>query len=46
MYKQRVFQRAWHDFKVKKKHRGYEDWTFSKSLYWAHILIKQLKARR
>lgn len=42
MYKQRVFARAWQDFKVKKTHKGYEDWTFSQSLYWSHKHIKTL----
>lgn len=42
MYHQRVFTRAWYDFKVKKRHTGYESWTFSQSLYWAHRHIKEL----
>jgi hypothetical protein len=42
MYNQRVFIRAWEDFKVKKRHKGYEEWTFSESLYWAHRHIKSV----
>jgi hypothetical protein len=39
-YKQRVLLRAWQDFKIKKRHNEYEEWTFSQSLYWAHKTIK------
>lgn len=41
-YKQSVMKRAWHDYKVKKSHKGYEDWTFANSLYWAHKSISSL----
>lgn len=40
-YKQRVFLRAWRDYKIKKNH-GYGDWSFAQSLYWSHRLIKTL----
>jgi len=36
-------QRAWYDFKIKKQHKGYEGWTFSNSLYYAHKYINALK---
>lgn len=36
MDKQKVFENAWRDFKIKKKHKGYENWTFGQSLYYAH----------
>lgn len=42
LYKRKVLLRAWQDFKIKKSHRGYENWTFSNSLYWAHKHIKKL----
>jgi len=42
MYKQRVLQSAWRDFKIKKKHTGYENWTFAESLFWAHKHVKAL----
>ena len=42
-YKKSVMERAWQDFKVKKRHKGYDDWTFTNSLYWAHKHISALK---
>lgn len=42
-YKKRVMQRAWQDYKVKKAHKGYENWTFADSLYCAHRHISELK---
>ena len=44
-YKKSVMKRAWDDYKFKKAHRGYEEWTFAKSLYWAHRTVKGLRAR-
>lgn len=37
-----VMQRAWQDYKIKKAHKGYEDWTFAESLHYAHRTIKAL----
>ena len=31
-----VMKRAWYDFKIKKQHKGYEEWTFAESLHYAH----------
>jgi hypothetical protein len=31
-----VFYNAWRDFKIKKRHKCYENNTFAESLYWAH----------
>ena len=42
-YNKRVMQRAWEDYKTKKAHKGYEEWTFAESLYWAHRTIKALR---
>lgn len=42
-YKKNVMERAWQDFKTKKRHKGYEEWTFANSLYWAHRYISALK---
>jgi hypothetical protein len=32
----RVMDRAWKDFKFKKKSGAYEGWTFKQSLHYAH----------
>tara|TARA_R100000541_G_scaffold167_3_gene632 strand:+ start:1906 stop:2082 length:177 start_codon:yes stop_codon:yes gene_type:complete len=37
-----VMYRAWHDYKIKKAHKGYEQWSFAMSLYYAHRTIKSL----
>jgi hypothetical protein len=42
MYNRNVMQHAWRDYKIKKKHKGYETWTFKQSLYWAHKFVKKL----
>ena len=42
-YNKSVMQRAWKDYKIKKAHKGYEEWTFAESLYWAHRTIKALR---
>jgi len=42
-YKKSVMQQAWKDYKIKKAHKGYEEWTFAKSLHWAHRHISALK---
>lgn len=42
-YNKSVMQRAWQDYKVKKAHKGYEKWTFSESLHYAHRTIKALR---
>ena len=38
-------QRAWRDYKIKKAHKSYEEWTFAESLYWAHRTIKALRKK-
>ena len=38
-----VMLRAWQDYKVKKAHKGYEEWNFAKSLHYAHKTIKSLR---
>ena len=45
MYRKEVMEWAWRDYKIKKKHRGYEDWKFSQSLYWAHKYMTALGKR-
>jgi hypothetical protein len=42
-YNKSVMQRAWKDYKIKKVHKGYEDWTFAESLHHAHRTIKALR---
>jgi hypothetical protein len=42
MYNKKVMEYAWRDYKIKKKHKGYETWAFSNSLYWAHKYTKAL----
>lgn len=42
-YKKNVMERAWKDFRTKKRHKVYEEWTFAKSLYWAHRYTGALK---
>tara|TARA_R110002049_G_scaffold51216_1_gene145016 strand:+ start:298 stop:516 length:219 start_codon:yes stop_codon:yes gene_type:complete len=42
-YKKSVMQQAWRDYKIKKSHKGYEEWTFANSLHWAHRHISALK---
>jgi len=42
-YNKSVMQRAWQDYKVKKAHKGYEEWTFAESLHYAHRTIKALR---
>ena len=42
-YKKRVMKRAWIDYNIKKKHIGYEEWSFAKSLYCSHRYISTLK---
>ena len=42
-YNKSVMQRAWKNYKIKKAHKGYEEWTFAESLYWAHRTIKALR---
>lgn len=43
MTNSKVMLRAWQDFKIKKAHKGYENWTFSDSLKHAHKLRNILK---
>ena len=42
-YNKNVMKRAWQDYKIKKAHKGYEKWTFSESLHYAHRTIKALR---
>ena len=42
-YNKSVMKRAWQDYKVKKSHKNYEEWTFSESLYWSHRTTKSLR---
>ena len=42
-YRKSVMKEAWNNYKVKKRHIGYENWTFADSLFWAHKYISALK---
>ena len=42
-YNKSVMERAWKDYKLKKAHKGYKEWTFAESLHYAHRTIKALR---